>query len=148
MSYLVAPKEGKAIWRYCMSGIKRSRIPRLTGFIAKSTTRQGGGEQSAPMADFYGAPHVASARRSRVGIRAVCNREETHRRGVRLPSTAYRGSVRPPRAVGARCFVFSRFCYGSGKPHPSAATRRLPLFGARWADAVLKVRSRPRVASA
>ena len=31
---------------------QRSRIPRLAGFIAKSTTRQGGGEQSAPMADF------------------------------------------------------------------------------------------------
>lgn len=35
-----------------MSGIKRSRISRLTGLYAKSTTRQGGGEQSAPMADL------------------------------------------------------------------------------------------------
>lgn len=36
------------------------------------------------MADFYEALHVASARRSRVGIRAVCVMEETHNRGVRL----------------------------------------------------------------
>lgn len=75
---------------------QRSRIPRLTGFIAKSTTRQSGGEQSAPMADFYEALYVASARRSRVGIRAVCNREETHRRGVRLTIHGAQGRIATP----------------------------------------------------
>ena len=82
-----------------MSGIKRSRISRLTGLIAKSTTRQGGGEQSAPMADLYEAPHVASARRSRVGTRAVCNREETLSRGVRLTIHGLQGFGATP----ARC---------------------------------------------
>ena len=64
-----------------MPGIKRSRISRLTGLYAKSTTRQGGGEQSAPMAGFMTANRPSA---SRGGLRArVCSlcidREEKQR---------------------------------------------------------------------